>query len=55
MHAGLLKEMAQNHVMVEVNLTSNHGILGIEGDEHPFTNYMLMHVPVALSTDDEKV
>jgi adenosine deaminase len=52
---GLLKEMAQHHVMVEVNLSSNHCILGVEGDQHPFTNYRLMHVPVALSTDDEGV
>ena len=52
---GLLKEMAQNHVMVEVNLSSNEGILGVEGDNHPFPNYRLAHVPVALSTDDEGV
>jgi len=52
---GLLKEMAQKHVMVEVNLSSNHGILGVSGDEHPFMNYRLAHVPVALSTDDEGV
>jgi adenosine deaminase len=51
----LLKEMAQKHVMVEINLSSNEGILGIEGDEHPFVNYRLAHVPVALSTDDEGV
>jgi adenosine deaminase len=52
---GLLKELAQNHVMVEINLSSNEGILGVEGDEHPFRNYRLAHVPVALSTDDEGV
>ena len=52
---GLLKEMAQNHVMVEINLSSNEGILGVEGDEHPFPLYRLNHVPVALSTDDEGV
>ena len=51
----LLKEMAQKHVMVEINLSSNHGILGISGDEHPFVNYRQAHVPVALSTDDEGV
>jgi adenosine deaminase len=51
----LLKEMAQKHVMVEINLSSNRGILGVEGNEHPFTNYRLAHVPVALSTDDEGV
>jgi len=53
--AGLLKEMARRHVMVEINLTSNDGILGIKGDEHPFPLYRAAHVPVALSTDDEGV
>ena len=53
--AGLLKELAQKHVMIEVNLSSNEGILGVTGDEHPFPIYRLAHVPVALSTDDEGV
>lgn len=52
---GLLKEMAQKHIMVEINLSSNRGILGVQGDEHPFMNYRHAHVPVALSTDDEGV
>ena len=52
---GLLREMAQKHVMVEINLSSNEGILGVAGDEHPFPNYRMAHVPVALSTDDEGV
>lgn len=52
---GLLKEMAQKHVMVEINLSSNRGILGVAGDDHPFMSYKLAHVPVALSTDDEGV
>ena len=51
----LLKEMARKHVMVEVNLSSNEGILGIKGAEHPFPLYRSAHVPVALSTDDEGV
>ena len=51
----LLKEMAQKHVMVEINLSSNEGILGIKGNEHPFPLYRAAHVPVALSTDDEGV
>jgi adenosine deaminase len=51
----LLKEMAQKHVMVEINLSSNEGILGIKGAEHPFSIYRAAHVPVALSTDDEGV
>lgn len=51
----LLKEMAQKHVMVEINLSSNEGILGVKGNEHPFPEYRSAHVPVALSTDDEGV
>jgi adenosine deaminase len=52
---GLLKKLAKKHVMVEINLSSNEGILGIKGAEHPFSNYLAAHVPVALSTDDEGV
>jgi adenosine deaminase len=51
----LLKEMADKHVMVEINLSSNEGILGVKGAEHPFASYRAAHVPVALSTDDEGV
>jgi adenosine deaminase len=51
----LLKEMANKHIMVEINLSSNEGILGVEGDQHPFPVYRSAHVPVALSTDDEGV
>jgi adenosine deaminase len=52
---GLLRELAKRHVMVEINLTSNEGILGITGDKHPFRYYRDSHVPVALSTDDQGV
>jgi adenosine deaminase len=51
----LLTEMVDRHVMVEINLTSNEGILGVDGDAHPFPVYRSVHVPVALSTDDEGV
>jgi adenosine deaminase len=51
----LLKEMAANHVMVEINLTSNDVILGVKGKDHPLPVYRKFHVPVALSTDDEGV
>ncbi len=53
--AELLKRMASNHVMVEVNLTSNDVILGIKDTDHPLHAYMAAHVPWALSTDDEGV
>jgi len=51
----LLKELANRHVMVEINLTSNDGILGIVPPYHPLPQYRAAHVPVALSTDDEGV
>lgn len=52
---GLLKELAQKHVMIEINLSSNAAILGIKGTDHPFPTYFAAKVPVALSTDDEGV
>jgi adenosine deaminase len=51
----LLKEMAARHIMVEINLTSNDVILGIDPAHHPLPIYRAAHVPVALSTDDEGV
>jgi adenosine deaminase len=51
----LLKEMAEKHVMVEINLTSNDVILGVVPPHHPLPEYREAHVPVALSTDDEGV
>lgn len=51
----LLEEMAEKHIMVEINLTSNDLILGIRGKDHPLPVYRAGHVPVALSTDDEGV
>jgi len=51
----LLREMADRHVMVEINLTSNAVILGVKGKDHPFMLYRQYGVPVALSTDDEGV
>ncbi len=52
---GLLKEMAAKHVMVEINLSSNDGILNVKDQMHPLRTYMKARVPVALSTDDEGV
>jgi adenosine deaminase len=53
--AALLKQMAEQHIMVEINLTSNDGILGVKGIDHPLHSYIAAHVPFALSTDDEGV
>jgi hypothetical protein len=52
---GLLREMAERRVAVEVNLTSNAQILGVSGATHPFMTYLKAGVPVVLSTDDEGI
>jgi adenosine deaminase len=52
---GLLKEMAKKNILVEICLTSNDVILGVEGANHPLPTYMKYGVPVALATDDEGV
>ncbi|MEO5509960.1 MAG: adenosine deaminase, partial [Longimicrobiales bacterium] len=51
----LLQEMARRNILVEIALTSNAGILGVRGKDHPLHLYMTYGVPVALSTDDEGV
>jgi hypothetical protein len=52
---GLLKEMAAKNVLVEICLTSNAKILGVEGANHPLATYMKYGIPVALASDDEGV
>jgi len=52
---GLLKAMARNKIMVEICLTSNTGILGVSGTQHPLSAYLKYGVPTALATDDEGV
>lgn len=51
----LLKKMAKEKILVEINLTSNKSILGVDGKTHPLSLYLAYGVPVALSTDDEGV
>jgi adenosine deaminase len=51
----LLQHMARQQILVEINLTSNAVILGVEGADHPFDLYRSFNVPLALSTDDEGV
>ena len=53
--AGLMAEMAANHVLVEVCLSSNDQILGVSGTAHPLASYLAAGVPVALATDDQGV
>jgi adenosine deaminase len=53
--AALLATMRELGVLVEINLTSNVVLLGVEGRAHPLHAYIAHRVPVALSTDDEGV
>lgn len=51
----LLKEMAEEDILVEICLSSNEIILGISGKQHPFTHYLDAGVPATLASDDEGV
>jgi hypothetical protein len=52
---GLLDELRQRDVLVEILLVSNEQILGVRGRQHPFPLYLRAGVPVALATDDPGV
>ncbi len=52
---GLLDEMRDRHVLVEVCLSSNAQILEVAGATHPLMTYLDHGVPVALATDDQGV
>ena len=53
--AGLMAEMSQKGVLVEVCLSSNDQILEVKGASHPLREYLNKKVPVALATDDQGV
>ncbi len=50
----LLKDLKENAV-IEINLTSNQFILGVEKNEHPYQIYAAYGVPLVISTDDSGV
>ena len=52
---GLLAEMRQRHIAVEICLSSNAFILGVENEAHPVSVYLRHHVPIVIATDDEGV
>jgi adenosine deaminase len=52
---GLLREMAEKKVLVEVALSSADQILGVRGRDHPLRHFLESGVPVALVTDDAGV
>ncbi len=51
----LMKAMRAKDIPVEINLTSNAFISGIEGENHPVTLYRKYGVPYVISTDDAGV
>jgi adenosine deaminase/adenosine deaminase CECR1 len=51
----LLEEMRRRGVLVEICLTSNEVILGVDGAEHPFVDYRAVGVPTTLASDDEGI
>ena len=53
--AGTLALMKARGVAAEICLTSNDGILGIQGAEHPLPDYLAAGVPVVLASDDEGI
>jgi adenosine deaminase/adenosine deaminase CECR1 len=52
---GIMKEMREKDIPVEINLTSNAFIEGVQGQNHPITLYRHYGVPYVISTDDAGV
>ena len=50
----LLKQMKEK-TAVEICLTSNEFILGVEGDRHPYLIYFANDIPMVICTDDSGV
>jgi adenosine deaminase len=52
---GIMKTMREKDIPVEINLTSNGFINGVQGESHPVTLYRKYGVPYVISTDDAGV
>jgi adenosine deaminase len=52
---GIMKTMKAKDIPVEINLTSNAFIEGVQGENHPITLYRKYGVPYVISTDDAGV
>jgi adenosine deaminase len=50
-----MQAMKQRGVAAEICLTSNDGILGVKGQDHPLPDYLAAGVPVVLASDDEGI
>jgi adenosine deaminase/adenosine deaminase CECR1 len=51
----ILHALKQQNVAVEINLSSNAFILGLQKQEHPITLYLQHQVPFVISSDDAGV
>jgi adenosine deaminase/adenosine deaminase CECR1 len=51
----LLEALKNSGTAIEINLTSNQFILGVEGKAHPYLIYSSYGVPLVISTDDSGV
>jgi adenosine deaminase len=51
----IMKRMREKDIPVEINLTSNAFISGVQGEDHPVTLYRRYGVPYVISTDDAGV
>lgn len=51
----IMKKMRDEDIPVEINLTSNSFISGVEGADHPINLYRKYGVPYVISTDDAGV
>jgi adenosine deaminase/adenosine deaminase CECR1 len=51
----IMKTMREKDIPVEINLTSNAFINGVQGEDHPITLYRKYGVPYVISTDDAGV
>jgi adenosine deaminase len=53
--AAIMQRMREKDIPVEINLTSNAFINGVQGENHPITLYRKYGVPYVISTDDAGV
>ncbi len=51
----LLADLKQRNVAIEINLTSNAFILGVQQQAHPVTVYLRHHIPIVITSDDAGV
>lgn len=51
----LLEKIKEVDAAIEINLTSNQFILGVQGNKHPYLIYSENNIPMVIATDDSGV